>query len=333
MSDLDVMTRLRPDAPLPSAAELAGARRRLLDAIAAEPASTRIAAGTVATIGLPERKALRRRRHFALAGVAAVAAASVAFFAIATSGPSSRPSKLAINLTSATFLDRAASAVVNEPPAPPEPGQFVYSETETPDGTVTETWLSADGSSAGLTRWTSGSTAPGDPQGTDLGSAPCSVAQAETTKCFPTVGYFPDLPTDPNAVLAYLNEVGVVDTAGGSPADAPAGWEDNVIGKAVSQLMSSTYLLPAQEAALYKLMAETPGFQMVPSMTDAIGRSGVGIEWTFAGGTGAIIFDPTTFAYLGTRTWPAGQPADLSAPYDGDALVNLAVVSNAGQQP
>jgi hypothetical protein len=66
-------------------------------------------------------------------------------------------------------------------------------------------------------------------------------------------------------------------------------------------------------------------------MTDAIGRTGVGIEWTFEGDAGAVIFDPTTYAYLGTRTWPG--PVDFNAPYDGDALVKLAVVSSAGALP
>jgi hypothetical protein len=92
-------------------------------------------------------------------------------------------------------------------------------------------------------------------------------------------------------------------------------------------------LLPAQQGALFKLMAETPGFQVVSPLSDAISRSGIGIEWTFEGGVSAIIFDPTTFAYLGTRTWPAGQAADPSAPYDGDALVKLAVVASVGDQP
>jgi hypothetical protein len=332
MSDLDVVTGLRPDVALPTIAELAGARRKLVEAIDAELASARPEAATPATNEPLPRPSLRRRRRIALAGMAAAAAAAAAFLAIPTTARSARPSSPVIDLTAARFLDRAASAVVNEPAAAPQPGQFVYSETQTADGTVTETWLSADGSSDGLTRWTSGSTQPGNSGGNGLGP-PCSIAQAEATKCFPTVGYFPDLPTDPNAVLPYLNEIGVVDTADGPPSDAPAGWEDNVIGKAVSYLMSSSYLLPTQQAALYKLMAETPGFEMVPSMADAVGRTGVGIEWTFEGGTAAVIFDPTTFAYLGERTWPEAQPADPDATYDGAALVKLAVVSSAGQRP
>ena len=101
-------------------------------------------------------------------------------------------------------------------------------------------------------------------------------------------------------MLAYLNEVGLVDTANNPSDDALPGWEDNVVGKTVSDLMTSSYLLPAQQAALFKLMAQTPGFQIVSPMTDAIGRSGIGIEWTFEGGFSAVIFDPTTYAYLGT---------------------------------
>ena len=78
-------------------------------------------------------------------------------------------------------------------------------------------------------------------------------------------------------------------------------------------------------------MAQTPGFQVIPVMADAIGRDGVGVDWTFEGDTGVVIFDPTTFAYLGTRTWSG--PADFTAAYDGGALVQLAVVSNAGEFP
>jgi hypothetical protein len=61
-------------------------------------------------------------------------------------------------------------------------------------------------------------------------------------------------------------------------------------------------------------------------MNDALGRTGVGVEWTFEGGSGALIFDPTTYALLGTRTWP-GAP-DVNAPYDGNALIGVSVVNS-----
>jgi hypothetical protein len=96
-------------------------------------------------------------------------------------------------------------------------------------------------------------------------------------------------------------------------------------------LMQTSYLLPAQRAALYSLMAQTPGFQMVPDMKDAIGRTGVGVEWNFEGGAGAILFDPTTYAYLGVRTWPGA--ATSSGAYDGAALVKVAIVASVGALP
>jgi hypothetical protein len=336
MTDLDAVTAIRPDIDLATAFELAAARQRLGEAIGQEIDATPADSG----VGQPTADASPARRHrrsirLALAGIA-VAAGLVAIFVLPGSSPTRPPQggPPMVHLAAVHFLDKAAVAAMQLPSSPPLPDQFVYSETEGPDGTLTETWLSADGSSSGLTRWTAGAGSPyaGTTGGNDLGR-PCSIALGETTGCTPSVGYHPDLPTDPNAVLAYFNNVGLVDTANNPSYDALPGWEENVIGKTVSELMASSYLLPAQQAALLKLMAQTPGFQVVSPMDDAIGRAGIGIEWTFEGGISAIIFDPTTFAYLGRRTWPAGQPADPSAPYDGDALVKLAVVASAGEQP
>jgi hypothetical protein len=336
MTDLDAITAIRPDIDLPTTFELAAARQLLSDAIVQEIDATTAGSG----VGHPTADAMRARRHrrsvrLALAAVA-VAAGLAAIFVLPGSSPTRTPQggPPTVHLAAVRFLAKAAVAAMQLPSSPPLPDQFVYSETEGPDGTLTETWLSVDGSTSGLTRWTAGAGSPdaGTTGGNNL-DRPCSIAQGEATGCTPNVGYYPDLPTDPNVVLAYLNKVGLVDTANNPSYDALPGWEENVIGKTVSDLMASSYLLPPQQAALLKLMAQTPGFQVVSPLADAIGRAGIGIEWTFEGGVSAIIFDPTTFAYLGTRTWPAGQPPDPSAPYDGDALVKLAVVANAGEQP
>jgi hypothetical protein len=336
MIDLDAITSIRPEIDLPTSAELATARRRLDDAVSQELKATE--AVSTKGHGSPTIVPLRRRRpvRLALAGGVAVAAAGLAaIFAVPGSAPT-RPlqGRPVAHLAAVRFLDEAAAASLQQPSSPPLPSQFVYGETENPDGTLTETWLSVDGSSDGLTRWTDGANSPdpGKTGGNDL-NPPCSIALGEATGCTPFVGYYPDLPTDPNAVLAYLNKVGLVDTANNPSDDAVPGWVDNVVGKIVSELMASSYLLPAQQAALFELMAETPGFQIVSPMTDAIGRSGIGIEWRFEGGAAAVIFDPTTYAYLGLRTWPEGRPADPGAAYDGDALVKLAVVASAGEQP
>jgi hypothetical protein len=108
----------------------------------------------------------------------------------------------------------------------------------------------------------------------------------------------------------------------------------NDLGKALLVLMGQTYLRPAQQAALYQLMAHTPGFTVVPRMLDATGRPGVGILWHYQGAKAAIIFDRATYAFLGVRTWPeAGYTGPGAHQYDGSALIQIAVVSHRGQLP
>ena len=77
-------------------------------------------------------------------------------------------------------------------------------------------------------------------------------------------------------------------------------------------------------------MARTPGFYPVPHAVDAIGRHGFGIGWEFMGGRVVVIFSPSTFAYLGSRTWPAPGRGGGNQ-YDGGALVAIAIVDHVGQ--
>ena len=310
MSDLDLISRIRPEVPFPTSVELDGLvngslTRRERDergghAGEQRPFDGRYCGTSAQATALGPRCVgwCCGRSRGGIDGGGRCTGNS------APNRPSDGPP--VVHLAAVQFLDKAAASALDQTASPPLSGQFVYSETEDPDGTITDTWLSADGSSSGLSHWTAGAASPdaGTSGGNDLGPS-CSIAQAEATGCTPIIGYYPDLPTDPNAVLPYLNQVGLVDTANNPSYDSLPGWENNVIGKTVSELMASSYLLPAQQAALFKLMAQTPGFQIVPSMTDAIGRTGVGIEWTFEGDAGAVIFDPTTYAYLGTRIGPA----------------------------
>jgi hypothetical protein len=72
----------------------------------------------------------------------------------------------------------------------------------------------------------------------------------------------------------------------------------------------------------------------VPDVRDATGRAGVGIEWVYEGGRAVNILDSRTYAYLGSRTWPAaGYTGPGAHQYDGDALIQIAVVDSSGQRP
>jgi hypothetical protein len=297
------------------------------------------------------RQRNRRRRRVTLgaltASTAVGAAASIAVSLLVSSAVPSRGPSTALNhprpgrstaatahphriavpatLTAAQFLNSAAAAMAQRAAVVPLPGRYVYSENVTPGSGWSKEWLSANGAKPGLMQDSASL-----PPGYAFTEPPCTVAQAEATGCYVAAGYLPGLPVQANAVLAYLAKL---DLATASPPypDEPANWMANDLGKAVGQLMSTTYLLPAQQSAIFSLLAQTPGFQIVRSADDPIGRPGVGIYWSYQGGGAMITFDPATYAFLGFGTWPVGrQPVlagqNVTAP-DGSALTAMAIVN------
>ena len=102
-------------------------------------------------------------------------------------------------------------------------------------------------------------------------------------------------------MLGYLER-----TQGGQPGSIVT--DLNGLGKAVDDLLTDAYLSPGQRAALYELLARTPGFTVVPHAADVSGRCGVGVSWPFLGGSKTmILFDSATYAELGLTTWGSGQ--------------------------
>jgi hypothetical protein len=362
MTDLDLIRELRPAEPLPDARRLAPARGRLTDAITAELAQALAPASAhrfvddqrgVASPPVTSGRTVRPRRRLALATVALTAAAAGVAAAVllaipgsrpahgptppsAASGPASHPGNSSHSshtgqashikpftgrLTAARFLKAAARAALTQPATPPRPGQFVYAETEGPGGSSRyQIWQSADGSQPGLVINSTGA----------IPLSPCSIARAEAGHCAATAGYLPGLPVRPGAILAYLPRIGLAgaaDQPGGSKLHKPiANWVANDIGKTLAVMLSDTYLQPAQRAALYEYMARTPGFTVDAHATDALGRSGVGIQWIYQGITNVIIFSRQDYAYLGDKTVSPGQPAYSSA------LVKFGIVDSLPPQ-
>jgi hypothetical protein len=359
MTDIDLFAQLRPEVPLPGLDELGLARSRLTAAITAEtdrgvrpefsvPGGRRAARAS----GSARRpRAFWRSRQLALTSAAAAAVAGTAAAVLiftpdsSTFAPGSStfaaPPPTAVRLTAARLLRNAASAALRKTATPPRPDQFVYTETETAGAGKSQVWLSVNGTQRPLRISRTGSSVPGVPVPVPRPGqkrlrqpsprwTPCTLAHAEASKCFAEAAYFPDMPTQPRRLLAYLTKLKMTDLPG--PAEPP-GWLANNIGKAVEQLMGQSYLLPAQKAALYELMAQTPGFTMVRGVRDAIGRTGVGVEWTYQGGKNAIIIGPRTYAYLGERGWPPPgrpEPANMT---DSSALIKMAVVNKIDQLP
>jgi hypothetical protein len=355
MTDLDVVTELRPEIPLPALGSLGPARERLLAAIAAERITSRpagatsttggvtgVGLGPASTPGLAPAQTLRprgrirwsTRGRLALAGLA-VSVAAGATLLVTTRGPAG-PALVppGIDAVSAHVLDLAAAAARRQPGGPPRPDQFLYHAIRDGSGHLYQSWLSVDGTRTGLARGIGGATwsyLPGCRDGREHLDAPVTRGGTDGWQhCTPIPAYLPGLPTSAGAMRGYLERTQQV-TIGDTVAEV------DMLGHDINDLLATTYLTPRQLAAMYDFMASTPGFTVVPDAVDAVGRHGVGIRWQVSDGqavargdTAMIIFNPRTGAYLGSRTTYLGEnPRN----YSGDAVVKLAIVNRIGQLP
>jgi hypothetical protein len=345
MNEIDLVAGLRPAVPLPDSDDLAAARSRVTAVLAAEPGSARERwRPKPATAAGPGRRAAGARRRRALT-LGAVAAAGVAvacgltFLVSAGSVPAASVSaghgadpvasvsaghgadpavgrhpavSVPATLTAVQFLTQAAGATRHEQAAVPAPDQYIYSDLY--DGQEpARTWLPADGLRPGVFEYGSrGYQSEG----------PCSAAQAASTGCTLAAGYLPEFPVRASAVLAYLAKLRIAETSVPSAQDPP-NWLANDTGKAVASLLQTTYMLPAQLSAVFQMLAQTPGFEIVRNAVDALGRHGVGIYWLYQGAGAMIVFNPVTYQFLGFGTWPDGAvPADGQIPPASGGVVS-----------
>ncbi|WP_052744839.1 CU044_5270 family protein [Micromonospora sp. HK10] len=303
------------------------------DAAAAPPAPDLVAA---------TRRGVRDRRiRVAWAGAAWGAAASIAAAAVAVivvwtpappepfpdvaappTGPVRAPgtlsetpgfgpgTRLSIRPVS-QVLGPAAETAARGPDVLPRADQYLYLREVGRDGRVNaERWYSVDGTrdglgfnreSNGMARFLSAGCRNGRYiSGTEKGEA-----------CTPMPAYLPDLPTDAGAMVRYLNQHNA------HLNNDPAQNKTNGIAKDMWQLATSRYLRPAQRAALYQAAARIEGITVVEGAVDATGRKGTGVSWRFGKDTVMWIFDPVSYAYLGTGT---------------DTTVQ-AIVDEVGQRP
>ncbi|GIF23634.1 hypothetical protein BJ973_004243 [Actinoplanes tereljensis] len=105
---------------------------------------------------------------------------------------------------------------------------------------------------------------------------------------------YADLPTDPATLLAQV----YADTQGqGNGADGAA---FDFLGEALRESL----LPPPVAAAIYRAAALIPGVVLVADSVDAAGRHGIAVAFTDElGERREWIFNPTTFEYLGERSY------------------------------
>jgi hypothetical protein len=339
-----------PDEPGPAAVQdvLGGFEERLLAdlkiTVARQAAAWpgREQAATARRAPRFARPGAKPAHRLALAGAAsAMLAAAVAITLIATSGApaggheakathAGHPASFGPATTAAGVLHNAALAALELPAGAPRPGQFVYTKlyrAQQYDGVgVQESWISADGVQAGLiSGGTAATTAysPGCRDGwyyypNDLGHHQrCTAAE--------NAAFFPGMPTSLGPLHSWL-----LRHFGDSASDA-SGLLTNV-----ESMVTSDYLLPRQQAALYELLARTPGLTVVPRVTNVLGAAGVGIRsGTDKDSIYTIIFNPRTYAPLGMN-WTGvdwtDPPYHFKRTDNGEVLLDIAVVNKPGQR-
>jgi hypothetical protein len=353
MTELELLRELGDQTPLPELTELTDARARLMREISSERA-------TLPPSPAPRSGRTRRpRRRRVVAAIVSVGGAGAALLAVifgANAHPGVSHGRSIANVppprlprladpTASQVLQRAAFVALHTATATPSGDQFVYTKTESQGHTI-QVWMSVDGTH---TSRVGTSSRPGCVNGQmslrmlgedgkplsdfipkQFRGRPLTKAQAATLfggkipydgpvvtrSCTPQTAYFPDMPTQADGMLPYLQR-----TQGVRSDDL------NDIAKTVGGLLDSDYLLPAQQAALYAFLGRTPGITIQRAVTDAAGRPGVGVAWSFDGSQAMLIFDPQTYTYLGMTT------RGIGGQISGTALLATAIVDNVGQAP
>ena len=286
------------------------------------------AATVRAPAGAAERarkRARARRLRRGLVATATAAGLAVGLVVALSSGPApARPHRpgtgavQAAQLTAAGVLDRAAVSALAQPAVIPRPDQFVFWNTVNSGNGAAEIWRSVNGARNGFALSGGNKTILWGCHGgwQTVRPDPGSGLESITQRCSADPAYLPGMPARASELRSYLAR-----KFGFGLRDAAAAQ------KVTEALLDQDYLLPAQRAALYEFFVTIPGLKVVPHARDYIGRPGVGVSLTTDGFTAMWIFDPKTFAYLGS-TDLAGRQLSF-----GSAVLGVAIVDEAGQRP
>jgi hypothetical protein len=270
-----------------------------------------------------------RRPLLAVAGLATAAAGvAVAVVLSTTTQPAAPPSAVGTASVPATtrlkpvsvaeVLDRAGAV----PGVTPGPGQFVVTESIVQDQAFLgdderylyrmkrTTWISSDNTKQGALRTENLEPLPFPGRAVPAGvPAAGSVAEhllcpAKSEEVRQDYVYYGTLPADAQGMLTYFRRF-------------PGGGADKnyYLWKAGTDLAGAA-MPAAQHTAVFQALKLVPGAQLVGDAQDASGRGGIAVGYVNAaqGIRFDLIFDETTFAYLGSRSVvvdaaKAGAPA------------------------
>ena len=309
--DLAELARLLPD---PAGRDLPAGRHLVLkEHLMSEVRTTgRPAAPLAAT--------RRRRRPAIIVAVAAAAAVAVAFALLPRSTPGASPAAMRL-------LARIATAAAAQPSPHVRNNQFSYTKGWLADQICqggsgnscvmekpheTQVWMSVSNQCVtGLAR----------EDGQDI---PLKFSSNYLHCPYPgdvhdpTYRFLQSLPTNPQALLSLIER----EMQGQLPRP-----EDAFM--TIGDLLGASVAPPAVNAALYRAAALIPGVTVVADATDAIGRHGVAVAFTYQGTRTEWIFNRQTLQYLGGRDIDLANGSTTSEA----AVLQRAFVDHVGQLP
>jgi hypothetical protein len=294
MDEIDLLRKFQEGFPDPDREQIARARLAVTRGVAAPP-----------PFRAPQAPRTRRRWAIATALATVSAALVLALPAIIPNGAPGGPQTAA-----ARVLSHAALVAARQPTDPqPQPGQYVHTKSKS-FGTMLwipgrgnanffttvpmtrEAWIGPDGSGRIVTvEGEPTFPTPGDSAAWKASGMSLFRARSTDETFKPGELHYLDLanlPTDP-VELGTLIENRKIE--GGPPGD----WETFAI---IGDLLSETYTHPELRSALYQVVADLPGVELVGDVKDPIGRDGVAVAYTHAGARAELIFDPDTSQLL-----------------------------------
>jgi len=314
MNELDLIRAVRDEVPDPDADTTARARVALLEAFARPERPT---------APTPCRQRVRKL-PLAIAVIAATAATVLVALSLLPGGDSGAPGGAA-----AAVLRREARLAASQPTlAPPRPGQYVYTESQSVQESdwngvgpnhdqsfsvliphLREVWIAPD--SSGRLRETEGAPkflTDHDRAAWIAAGRPELGGNNTSDESFRAGGLsyldLSKLPTEPEQLRTMIEQRQI---EGGPPGDG----ETFAI---VGDLLRETYAPPQVRAALFQIVSNLPGVQLIGASQDGVGRSGIAVAYTNADIRHELIFDPSTSALLGEQTVIADPTRNPSLP-------------------
>jgi hypothetical protein len=197
-------------------------------------------------------------------------------------------------------------------------GEIVPGTTTVSGPLRTRTWLSVDGTRDGLVLQGPART---HIDGCKNGRQAQTIDRPGTTPkvaCVPEPAYQPGhVPTDPVRLLAHVYAIAAAEpmwvSVGQGLHKMPRGFvrlsDDQRAFAEIAEILYKNHLPAVQEAA-FRAVGQIAGVQVRGNVADAAGRTGVAVTRTEAGTREELVFDPTSYQYLGHNI--IGAEFDLS---------------------